>query len=423
MNRQKGKNWIAVLLAVLMACSLLAWPVLAAAGDGSGSSAGAGTESAPEGGQESEKELDDAEDPAAGEEDGDPDGGEETDGEGNSDPSDTEDDEEEPEEPEPTLEELRNELMAIMGGGEASAGIQANIDRLIALGDPDGNLRTYLEGMIRLHQLRYEEEQLQATLEQLEAANASIGAIGEAMTALENPDEILQRIEEEISDQAARLLESAGYDGTGDLALVTIRALDYLDGGLAGGDSADMAAILLFQGLIDSEVLNEAGLVTASDAITAHFSAIAGRYRGLAAETRQSLADASQDIAGRANNAAAMDPGGLVAAGVTLQLTNPVFTYSGTTMVSLKDAAVFLGGEVVEMGDNATVVIQAPGVVLEMTRGSSDAYLGDKLLKMEQPVLSFDKVCYLPLDTVLRCCGMERMTVGNYTLLYAAPES
>ena len=118
-----------------------------------------------------------------------------------------------------------------------------------------------------------------------------------------------------------------------------------------------------------------------------------------------------------------MDPGGLVAAGVTLQLTNPVFTYSGTTMVSLKDAAVFLGGEVVEMGDNATVVIQAPGVVLEMTRGSSDAYLGDKLLKMEQPVLSFDKVCYLPLDTVLRCCGMERMTVGNYTLLYAAPES
>ena len=69
------------------------------------------------------------------------------------------------------------------------------------------------------------------------------------------------------------------------------------------------------------------------------------------------------------------------------------------------------------------MVIQAPGVVLEMTKGSSDAYLSDKLLKMDQPVLSFDKVCYLPLDTVLQCCGMERLSVGSYELLYAAPES
>ena len=97
-----------------------------------------------------------------------------------------------------------------------------------------------------------------------------------------------------------------------------------------------------------------------------------------------------------------------------------MFTYGGTVMVSLKDAAAFLGGKVVEMADNATVVIQAPGVVLEMTKGSSDAYLNDKLCKMAQPVLSFDKVCYLPLETVLQCCGMEQMTVGNYTLLYPA---
>ena len=73
--------------------------------------------------------------------------------------------------------------------------------------------------------------------------------------------------------------------------------------------------------------------------------------------------------------------------------------------------------------DNAAVVIQAPGVVLEMTKGTSDAYLSDKLLKMDQPVLSFDKVCYLPLDTVLQCYGMERLSVGSYELLYAAPEN
>ena len=394
MDKRRGRGGLLRLASLLLVCALLTWPALAAAADGSGTTDTAETGGETQTGSSSQET-----------------GGESA-GEG-----DTET------EPEPTLEELRDELLAILGGGEEAAVIQANIDRLIALGDPNGNLRTYLEGMIRLRQLQYEQEQLQATLDQLETADETIGAIGQAATALENPDEVLSRIETEISDQAARLMESAGYDGTGDLAALATCTLDYLDTGRAGTDSADVAAILLFTWLQEGEFLTDTGLVTASDAIATHFSNIAGRYQGLSSQERQTLESASEDIAGRANNAQSMDPGALVAAGGTLALTHPVFTYSGTIMLSLADAAAFLGGEVVEMEDNAAVVIQAPGVVLEMTKGSSDAYLSDKLLKMDQPVLSFDKVCYLPLDTVLQCCGMERLSVGSYELLYAAPES
>ena len=82
-------------------------------------------------------------------------------------------------------------------------------------------------------------------------------------------------------------------------------------------------------------------------------------------------------------------------------------------------AALFgLGGEAVEMEDSAAAAIQAPGAVLEMTRGSSDAYLNDRLLKMDQPVLYFDGTCYLPLDTALRCGSWARMSVGDYELIY-----
>lgn len=404
MNTRAGKRGLLTLLSLLMAISLLAWPALAAAVD---SDTTGESDSARADGTISEDITEDGAET-------------ETDQSGDEDASAAEEEEETEEEPEPTLGELRDELLAIMGDGEEAEAVRAGIDRLIALGDPGGTLRTYLESSIRLHQLRYEMEQLEATLAQLEAADGTIGAIGEAVTALENPDQALDRIKTEISDQAARLLEGAGYDGTGDLALLAGEALAYLDAGSAGGDSADVAAILLFQGLLTGGTLTDAGQVTASDAITAHFQNIAGRYRGLSAETRESLESASRNIAARANNAEAMDPGAIVAAGSTLSLTSPVFTYGGAAMVSLKDAAAFLGGKVVEMTDNATVVIQAPGVVLEMTKGSSDAYLNDKLCKMAQPVLSFDKVCYLPLETMLRCCGMEQTAVGDYTLIYPA---
>lgn len=404
MNTRAGKRGLLTLLSLLMAISLLAWPALAAAVD---SDTTGESDSARADGTISEDITEDGAET-------------ETDQSGDEDASAAEEEEETEEEPEPTLGELRDELLAIMGDGEEAEAVRAGIDRLIALGDPGGTLRTYLESSIRLHQLRYEMEQLEATLAQLEAADGTIGAIGEAVTALENPDQAMDRIKTEISDQAARLLEGAGYDGTGDLALLAGEALAYLDAGSAGGDSADVAAILLFQGLLTGGTLTDAGQVTASDAITAHFQNIAGRYRGLSAETRESLESVSRNIAARANNAEAMDPGTIVAAGSTLSLTSPVFTYGGAAMVSLKDAAAFLGGKVVEMTDNATVVIQAPGVVLEMTKGSSDAYLNDKLCKMAQPVLSFDKVCYLPLETMLRCCGMEQTAVGDYTLIYPA---
>lgn len=126
-------------------------------------------------------------------------------------------------------------------------------------------------------------------------------------------------------------------------------------------------------------------------------------------------------IVERSNKAEAMNPGVLVAAGKSLDLTRPVFTYDDTILLSLDDAAAFLDGTIVEMADNDTVVLQDDGVVLEMTKGSSDAYYNDRLLKMEQPLIRFDQTCYLPLDTLLECCGMARMTLGGYELLYAAP--
>lgn len=320
-----------------------------------------------------------------------------------------------------SLEELRDELLAIVGGGEESAALQVRIDRMIALGDPNGTLRTYLEGMIRLNQLQYETQQLQSQLDGLAAADQALGEIGDAVLVLENPDEALRRVGEELDQQAADLLETAGYDGTGDLAALVSRSLGYLDGKSAGASSADAAAILLFTGLQDGGFLDEAGLATAQDAVSAHFANILGRYQGLASGTRQSLKGASQAIAGRANKAGALDAGVLVVAGETLELTHPVFTYGDTIMISIADAAVYLDGQVLEMEGNDTVVIQADGVVLEMTKGSSDAYYNDRLWKMEQPVLLFDGVCYLPLDTMLHCCGMERMTIDGYELLYPAP--
>ena len=71
-----------------------------------------------------------------------------------------------------------------------------------------------------------------------------------------------------------------------------------------------------------------------------------------------------------------------------------------------------------DMEDNDAVVIQGSGIVLEMIKGSSDAYLNDKLKKMPAPALVFDGVCYVPLDTVLESCGLARMTIDNIQLIY-----
>lgn len=325
----------------------------------------------------------------------------------------------EDEEPEKTLQELRDDLLAILGGSEETAAIREKIDRMIALEDPQGTLRTYLEGMIRLKQIEYEMERLQSNLSQLEASDPVIGEIAQATAELEaeepEPDPVLMRIGLELSAPAARLMEDAGFDGTGDLADMALRALDRLDG---TADSSDVAAILLLGELRDSGLLTDVGLVTVEDSVRQHFRGIMNRHPAISAQLLQQLVSASEDLARRANNAQAMSPQRIVAAGDTIGFTLPVFTYNGAIMLSVKDAAAFLGGTVVEMDRNDAVIIQAPDIVLEMVKGSSDAYLNDKLQKMEAAVLSFDGECYLPLNMAVRCLGLQCMDIDGYQLLY-----
>lgn len=316
-------------------------------------------------------------------------------------------------EPEPTLEELRDTLMAILGNGEETQAIRDNVDRMIALGDPGGTLRQWLESTIRKYQLLLELEQITGTLDALEASSAELEALAQAAAELTaEPDELILQIEE-VCPAAAGLLEGLeGFDSAGEQG-VQFAAI------LSGGEDTDagrsLTAVRLLAALKDSGLLDEAGTASAQTALIAELGRLTGLCQTVAGQRLAAMETASQALAERANLAEAFSPSRLVPVGRELRYTAPVFTYNGAVMLSLDDGAVFLGGEIVEQGD--TLVITAPGMVLELVKGSSDGYLNDKLCKLPAPVLKFDGVYYLPLDTVLACRGMERWTVEGYEVL------
>lgn len=319
-----------------------------------------------------------------------------------------------PEEPEPpTLEELRDTLMAILGDSEETQSIRANVDRMIALGDPGGTLRQWLESTIRKYQLEQELEQLTGTLGALEASSGELEALAQAAAELAaEPDELLLRMEE-ICPTAAALLEGLEeFDCAGEQG-VQLAAI------LSGGEDTDagrsLTAVRLLLAVRDSGLLDEAGVAAAQSGLIAELGRLTALCQSVTGQRREALEAASQALASRANLAEPLSPARLVAVGQTLNHTAPVFTYRGAIMLPLEDAAEFLGGEVLEQGD--TLVVVAPGTVLELVKGSSDGYFNDKLCKLPAPVLKFDRVYYLPLDTVLKCCGMERLTVEGYEIL------
>ena len=320
---------------------------------------------------------------------------------------------EEPEEPEPTLEELRDTLTAILGDGEETEAIRANMDRLIALGDPGDALRQWLESTIRKYQLLQELEQLTGVLGALEASSGELDAIAQAAAELAaEPDELLLSIGE-VCPTAAALLEALeGFDPAGEQAARLGAILSGRDG-TAAGDS--LTAVRLLAALKDSGLLDEEGTAAAQSALAAELGRLMELCRTVTGQERARLERASEALAARANLAQPFSPARLAVVGRELTYTEPLFTYDGAIMLSIADAAGFLGGEVEEQGD--TLAIIAPNMVLELVKGSSDGYLNDKLCKLSAPVLSFDRTYFLPLDTVLECCGMERTTVEGYELL------
>lgn len=313
----------------------------------------------------------------------------------------------------PTLEELRDTLMDILGDGEESQTIRASIDRMIALGDPGGTLRQWLESTIRKYQLEQELAQLTGALKGLETSSEELGGLAQAVAGLTaEPDELLLQIGV-ICPTAAALLEGLeGFDSAEEQRAQFAAILASGDGTDAG---QSLTAVRLLLALKDGGLLDEAGIAAAQSGLIAELGRLTTLCQTVTGQRRETLEAASRTLADRANLAEPLSPARLVVVGQTLNYTAPVFTYNGAIMLSLDDAAGFLGGQVVEQGD--TLAIVAPGTVLELVKGSSDGYLNDKLCKLSAPVLKFDQVYYLPLDTVLKCCGMERVTVEGYQLI------
>ena len=327
--------------------------------------------------------------------------------------AETDGEEKEEEEQPPTLEELRDTLFAILGREEETRAIREQVNRMIALGDPGGSAREWLELTIRKYRMEEELRKVTGQLNGLEAGDEALQSIAQAVEDLnQEPDALL------VSIGALRPGGAALPEGLTPEALEPIRAqltglLLYDDGTPAGRAFASVRVLLALR---DSGLLDEAGAAAAQSALIEELSGLAALCYSFTGGERERLESASRTLAGRANLAKAYSPAMLLPVGAELKYTNPLFTYNGAVMLSVPDAAAFLGGELAEDGD--VLAILAPDAVLELVKGSSDSYLNDKLCKLAAPVLNFDGVCYLPLDTVLRCRGMERLTVENYELLY-----
>lgn len=319
---------------------------------------------------------------------------------------------EEPEEtPEPALEELRDTLFTILGGGEETQSVRDSVNRAVALGDPAGSVREWLETTIRKYQMERELEQLTGTLASLEEMDAQLQAIAQAVAELE-PDELLLAVGE-VCPQGAALLKDVELESREEFRGRIQNLLLY------AGDAPStrwFASVRLLLAIRDSGLLEEEGEAAAQSALLEALDGLTALCRSFSDREREGLERASEKIAARANLAGEYSPVRLVPVEGELRYENPLFIYRGAIMLSIPDAARFLEGRVEEDGD--TLAILAPGAVLELVKGSSDGYLNDKLHKLAAPVLNFDGVCYLPLDAVLACCGMERMTVEGYELIY-----
>lgn len=327
--------------------------------------------------------------------------------------AETDGEEKEEEEQPPTLEELRDTLFAILGQEEETRAIREQVNRMIALGDPGGSTREWLELTIRKYRMEEELRKVTGQLDGLEAGDEALQSIAQAVEDLkQEPDALLVSIGA-LSPGGAALLEELAPEALDPVRAQLTGLLLYDDGTPAGRAFASVRVLLALR---DSGLLDEAGAAAAQSALIEELSGLTALCYSFTGGERERLESASRALARRANLAKAYSPAMLLPVGTELKYTSPLFTYNGAVMLSVPDAVEFLGGELAEDGD--MLAILAPGTVLELVKGSSDSYLNDKLCKLAAPVLNFDGVYYLPLDTVLRCCGMERLTVENYELLY-----
>lgn len=302
----------------------------------------------------------------------------------------------------------KSEVDAIMQDIESNAtpdNITQKMDDLINRANLTGNddLRQYAEYVKQAYELELQLNSINQSINALLAKNNNLASINNAVEKAVQINASYDEMSGIFSASASQILATLDETSFSNIqsALVEVDGIQDIIQNPSSASAAEKSLIdiLMLQEAINQDLLEENMLSSAKAAINSSALVLVSSERSKYTDDEyNALLSGSKAFETKANKATSIGPSNVVMLNQSYKLKKSALSYNGSVLISIDDILKLVSGHVQYTDGTSTMAIISGDKLVEFTAGKNSAYVNDKPMSTNCPVLRFNGTTYLPAE-------------------------
>ena len=264
-------------------------------------------------------------------------------------------------------------------------------------------LAEYLEKKIEYYTSLKQTETLKGEIEALKKKNSNVSDVDEQVSKIMSSDMILSDLEGALSSEAMSIIYSLGEDNVKklqDLLVEVEGMMNIKDTSSLTVQQRSLLDVLFLSKAIEDELVSNERLDEAKNVLSVAVTILESyEKQKYGTSEYDNLVEGSDNFSKTGNKSSSILPEQIVFFNGYFNIKHAPIMYDGHILLALDDLFQYIDSDIEYMYNNPTMVIKSPNKILELVCGKSTAYVEDKPQSMPVPVLSFNNVQYMPVES------------------------
>lgn len=282
--------------------------------------------------------------------------------------------------------------------------ILEKLDEIIQRAKLSGNdaLQEYASNMKNYYELQKQLDSVKSLIEASKKKNSNIAAVDKQISKILSVNTIIADLKGAVSDEALLVLESLSDDDAKKLqemmaeieSLINVKDISSLS-----IQQRSLLDVIVLSKLLDEKMITGERLQTAQEALRVAVTILESYQKQLYADSDYSnLVAGSDEFVKLGKKASTVLPEQIVFFDGYFPMKHSPIMYDGHILLAIDDLYQYIDADIEYMYNNATMVIQSPGKIMEIVSGKNVAYLNDEPKNMVVPILNFNDTIYMSAE-------------------------
>ena len=282
-------------------------------------------------------------------------------------------------------------------------------------------LQEYAKNMKKKYELQKELNSVNGLINAMKKKNSSIANVDKEVTKILSVSTIVEDLRGAVSDECLFVLESLDEEKVKNLQELMSEVetiFDLKDISSFTIQQRSLLDILFLSKLIEDDMVDNERLDLAKDTISVAITILESyEKQNYIPADYDRLVDDSDNFSKMGNKAFSVLPEQVVFFGGYFPMNHAPIMYDGHILVAIEDLYQYIDADIEYMYNNATMVIQSPGKILEIEGGTNQAYLNDEPRSIPVPILNYNDVVYMSAEFFAECYDISYKYVADSEFL------